>query len=181
MVSPPSRTFELEAERELIESTIIDEMKRHARAAKLPKKFIEGIKLENVAASRGRTKWRIYNDWEGPLGEPLASWFERGTKRNYPIIPRMDQPKKTKRERERTPKYEKPSTGASYLHWERPEGKHNFRKRVIHPGQPAHKAMEQGMAVGRVRLQNEKKLQRLFGSNYSRYKMKRTLGSTLVR
>lgn len=180
MVVPPSITFRMAAERDLLESTIVDEMKRHARAANLPKEFIEGITLERKETSTGRSKWRIINTWKGPRGEPLARWFESGTKRDYPIIPRVYQPPKTKRQKERTPKYAKPDTGATWLHWER-DGEEHFRKAVTHPGQPRSDAMKKGMAEGRVRLRDEKRLRRLLGAGHSSVDRTRKGNATVIR
>ena len=97
MVRPPSRTFKTAATEELIRTTIMEEIKRHAEAANLPKQYIDGLTLTLVEAGSGSQKWRIVNTWEGPRGEPLARWFEAGTKRFYPIRPRVLQPPKTKR------------------------------------------------------------------------------------
>ena len=163
------------------------EIKRHAEAANLPKEYMKGLTLTLVETGQSRQKWQITNTWKGKRGEPLASWFERGTKRNYPIIPRIHQPPKTKREKERTPKYAKPSTGASLLHWERPSGQHHYRAKVIHPGQPRSDAMKKGFIAGKARLRDEKRLKRwltdssIIGSDYRDADISRKKGKTVIK
>ena len=181
MVRPPSRTFKTAATEELIRTTIMEEIKRHAEAANLPKQYIDGLTLTLVEAGSGSQKWRIVNTWEGPRGEPLARWFEAGTKRFYPIRPRVLQPPKTKRQRERTPKYAKPSTGATLLHWERPKGQHHFRSQVIHPGQPRSDAMKDGFAAGKVLMRDERRLKRWFQDAYEDADVTRKKGKLVIK
>ena len=52
-----------------------DEMVRAAQAANAPEGYIKGIKMDK----KSRIEYRFYNDWTGPNGEPLATFFEDGT------------------------------------------------------------------------------------------------------
>ena len=63
----------------LIAETIVTEMIRAAQAANLPQNFIDGITLTKT----GNTQWKIDNGWRGDNDEPLAIWFEHGTRRHW--------------------------------------------------------------------------------------------------
>ena len=136
-----------EKERKLLMDTIVKEMIAYSNAAGMPKGFIDGITVKHKATANGKSTWTITNTWVGENGEPLAHWFEEGTKRNYPIEPRIYQEANKRR-----PKYAKESYLPSMLHWERPAGKHYFRRKVIHPGQPPRRPMAKGFEAGQKAL-----------------------------
>ena len=54
----------------------------------MPKAFIENI----ILIRTGTDQYKIINNWTGPYGEPFNIWFERGTKKNYLIEPKVKQP-----------------------------------------------------------------------------------------
>ena len=145
-----SQSGNIDKERKLLMDTIVKEMIAYCHASNMPDKFIEGITLKHKSNARGKSTWIITNTWEGTRGEPLAKWFEEGTKQNYPIIPRLYQSVKKRR-----PKYAKDTTLPKSLHWERPEGTHNFAMKVIHPGQPARMPMAKGFESGQKLLQQK--------------------------
>ena len=127
-------------------------VKRAARAAGLPEKFILGVKAKKVGVGRAI----IYNDWRGPNGEPLATYFNDGTKRNYVIEPKVVHPEGGKAEfmghsSDRIDPPNKAVQHPSVLHWEE-GGKDFFAKRVIHPGQPATHVFQIGIREGRKAL-----------------------------
>ena len=63
----------------MIKKTILREMISAAHAANMPKSFIENIKLHKI----DETTFEIRNEWTGPKDEPLAVFFEYGTKDHW--------------------------------------------------------------------------------------------------
>ena len=63
----------------IIKKTILMEMISSSYAANMPKSFIKNIKLNKI----NDTTYEIKNEWKGPNDEPLAKFFEYGTRDHY--------------------------------------------------------------------------------------------------
>lgn len=61
-----------------IAETILRQAQMYARAANMPRKFIDNIRVES-----GPGGFDLVNEWKGKKGEPLAEWFEFGTERHW--------------------------------------------------------------------------------------------------
>ena len=109
-------------ERHLLEPTI-----RLASAANMPTGFIKGIKLKQDGKN-----YIIYNDWTGEKGEPLAEFFEYGTKRHY-IAPKS--------------RGDPAAKGAKSLHWMK-DGLTFFSKGHYVSGITAYNVMKTGISNG---------------------------------
>lgn len=134
-----------------LRETILAEMIRASEAANMPDGFIQEIKLERTSAPQATVNFRyqIVNRWQKE-GKPLAKWFEYGTQIHL-IEPKI---------------YSDPlnnPTGPSMLHWYR-DGKHNFRRIVLHPGIEKQTPMNIGYRIGK------KKFRQLFNRRMSEYK-----------
>ncbi len=117
-----------------------------AQAANLPEKFIQGIDVEQS----GPFQITFFNDWSGKWDEPLAKWFNYGTKRNYVIENIVKHPKGGYRTGHSHEKIDHPTTRTQHpkvLHWKK-NGVSHFARRVIHPGFPKTEAIERGVELG---------------------------------
>ncbi len=78
----------------ILNDTVIEKARSYADAAGLPEKFRDGIELRrnDSGASATSPEWSVINTFRGKFGEPLAEWFEEGTKRGYVIRPKLDHP-----------------------------------------------------------------------------------------
>lgn len=130
--------------RRLMMEYIVGEVKLLARAANMPEAFIEGVvlrKIPNGPYVVGNIMKSKRTDADAPEW-PLAPLFEKGTKRDYIIVP--------KRIRYAgDPRY---ADGPESLHWYR-DGVHSFREIVEHPGQPARPVTNDGVSSGKPRLE----------------------------
>jgi hypothetical protein len=135
---------------------VIPEIKAISRAANAPEAFTESFYFLKTGKNAGK----IINTL-GTKQKPLAKWFNYGTKRNYPITPKVQHPQGTPRaEREKEDIGGGHVSEPSVLHWIDPQtGKDMFREIVIHPGQPRTLAMEIGLRIGQKRLIAEVKNQ----------------------
>lgn len=109
------------------EETVLDSVKAHANAAGVPPAYLSALRIEQT----GWISARVILDWQGPHGEPLGIWFEKGTKQH--IIR---------------------ATTARVLRWidKKSGGKTRFAKAVKHPGTKALRIMELGAKSGVPRL-----------------------------
>ena len=69
-----------------IRDTVLAKAIALAYAANMPIGFIEGLQIVETA-----TGFQLYNDWAGEFGEPLAKWFEDGTRTHW-IEPKVKHP-----------------------------------------------------------------------------------------
>lgn len=133
--------------RTLFERFILAEAKSLAAAAGLPDGFIEGLEIKET----GWNEFHLINTWRGQWGQPLALWFEEGTKQGYPIVPKVEHPTAegyTDRDLEKmehgdlTIRQHPPM-----LAWYR-DGEWHFRRKVIHPGQQGRWVMKRALEEG---------------------------------
>jgi hypothetical protein len=124
---------------------VIPEVKAVARAANLPEAFVESFEFRKT----GRNKGKVVNTL-GTKDEPLAKWFNYGTKRNYPIEPKVKHPEGTERAaRDADEVGDGQVQHPTVLHWIDPNtGEDRFASIVIHPGFPKTEAMEIGVRLG---------------------------------
>ncbi len=153
----------------ILEDTVVGKAKSYADAAGLPEEFRDGIELRRTdSGGSAAPAWDVVNTFKGKFGEPLAKWFEEGTKRNYPIRPKLDhagygfgdaqpvqgrgherrdddeEPRNLYTERDVAPIEHGDDTQRqhpSVLSWVR-GGIRYFRKEVKHPGRPPTAAMD---------------------------------------
>lgn len=134
---------------------IIPEIKAISRAANLPEAFVESFAFVKTGPNRGK----IINTL-GTKQNPLAKYFNYGTKRNYPITTKVLHPEGTPRaEREKEDIGGGSVSEPSTLHYVDAGGIDHFPKMVIHPGFPRTLAMEVGLRLGQKRLIAEVKNQ----------------------
>ena len=138
--------------RRLFERYVLNEAQSLAAAAGLPDKWIEGLEVAEV----GWNEFHLVNTFAGEFGEPLAQWFEEGTKRNYPITPKVehaDVGQYTDRDLEEmehgdhTIRQHPP-----VLAWHR-DGEWHFRRKVIHPGIEGAWVMKRAVEEGTPKVQ----------------------------
>lgn len=150
----------------MVRDLVYKEMIQMAHAANMPDAFIKGIKFKKIS----KTRFRIYNDWKGPFNEPFAKWFEYGTKKNYPITPKVQHPKAFRRVTRDQERIEHGDGTVvqhpSVLHWVK-DGKHFFADEVIHPGIHGNKPMNTGFNIGKKKITDivNKKIQQFSQSN----------------
>ena len=79
--------------RKIIRENTVEKAKSFASAANMPDEFVDGIEVRDGGfTAAGVMDYDIVNTFKGKFGEPLAEWFEEGTKRNYKIRPKLDHP-----------------------------------------------------------------------------------------
>ena len=134
---------------ELYNTWVIPEVKRMAEAMLLPSEFVDSIRFEKTGQNQGK----VINDFGVP-DLPLAVWFNYGTKRFYPITPKVQHPEgaSPRATRDTEDVGEGHIQHPSVLHWVDESGKDHFRKKVIHPGFPKTLAMEFGVNEGKKKL-----------------------------
>ena len=157
VVPPPNATI-VSVQRDLhafLEETIyasirryvLDKARSFALASNLPDKFADGMEFIRT----GPYEYRLVNKWRGKWGEPLAQWFEEGTKNNYIIEPKImhrDLDQYMGRDRARIAHGDGTQTHhPRFLAWFR-EGMWHFRRRVIHPGRIATNIMQKALDEG---------------------------------
>lgn len=117
----------------------------YASAQNLPLEFIDGIKLRKSASG-----YILYNDWIGKFNEPLAKWFEMGTKRHW-IEPKVKHPPGGRVEGRSTEEVEHGDGTSiqhpSVLHWVS-NGVNFFSKGHYVSGIKAFKTMATAITVG---------------------------------
>ena len=162
--------------RSLADQILLAEVVRYATAANLPEKFVRGLEVRETRDGAD-TVYDVVNTWTNEFGLPLAEWFDQGTANDYLIEPKVthddiglsapsdagapvhtDTPLdsdtlQTERDRARI---EHNRTGhavqhPSVLYWER-DGERNWRRTVIHPGQPATLAIQRGLEAAQSRF-----------------------------
>ena len=149
-------------------STVVDTARSYADAAALPEEFRDGVEMrKDPSTPATAAEWSLVNTFKGKFGEPLAEWFEEGTKRFYKIRPKVDHPQfgfgdsqpvigtgHIAREGDDDPRniYTERDVAhvehgddtsrqhPSVLHWFR-YGSHHYRKEVTHPGRQPTAAM----------------------------------------
>jgi hypothetical protein len=133
----------------MFDGIVIPETKRMASAMMLPTGFIESIRFEKT----GYLKGKVIDDFGAP-DLPLAVWFNYGTKRNYPITPKVEHPEgaSPRAARDLEPIGDGHVSHPSVLHWVDESGKDHFARKVIHPGFPKTLAVEFGVQQGKKKL-----------------------------
>jgi hypothetical protein len=121
---------------------VIPEIKAVARATNAPEAFVESFYFVKT----GKNKGKIINTL-GTKQNPLARYFNYGTKRNYPITPKVQHPPGGQRAaRDKEEVGEGKVLHPSKLRWVDPQtGQVRFADIVIHPGFPRTLAMEIGL------------------------------------
>ena len=171
--------------RKKLEDIVVEKAKTYAAAANLPDEFVDGIELRERSGG-GTVEFDLVNTFKGKFGEPLAEWFEEGTKRFYKIRPKVDHPTfgfgdaqpvlsrgQEAREDDENPRNiyterdiahiehgdDTKRQHPSVLHWFR-DGIHHYRKEVTHPGREPvlamHLAQDAAMEDVRRIVQNIK-------------------------
>lgn len=140
-------TYIADVLRGLFEKYVLEEARTLGAAAGMPDKWIEGLEVKET----GWNEFHLINTFKGKFNEPLAQIFEEGTKRNYPITPKVehdtleqytDRDLKQIVHGDRTTHQHPP-----VLAWLR-DGEWHFRRKVIHPGQPGGHVMKRAIEIG---------------------------------
>lgn len=132
--------------KDAVEHTYVFWIKRMAVAAGLPREFVDGVK----ARVEGNDVI-VYNDWTGPFGEPLATFFNNGTK-PHEIRPKVEHPQGGHalpgRSHEQIDPPDKKVQHPRALHWKK-GGFNFFAKSVWNPGLASTRVFEAGREEAR--------------------------------
>ena len=145
---------------------VIPECQRLALAANLPMGFVTGFEFRKTGFCQGK----VVNTF-GNKDEPLAKWYNYGTKRYYRIAPKVEHPPGGPRAaRDVEDVGEGHIQHPSVLHWKDPEtGEDVYRPEVIHPGFPRTEILEIGVQEGLkiLKIEVEKDVRREFSDHES--------------
>lgn len=144
--------IELDSKMEYYYKTfVIPECQAIARAANCPQGFVQGFDFVKTGFGRGK----IINTF-GSMDNPLAKYFNYGTKKNYLIEPKVQHPAgspRSPRDAEQVGTEEEPKVvHPTMLKITLPDGTIIFRPAAIHPGIEKSMALEDGTQLGTKRL-----------------------------
>lgn len=144
-----------------MEETILSTVIAYCKAANLPQKFQDGIKIE-----QHEDGYELVNTWVGDNGEPLATWFEYGT-RDHWVEP------KNKEGVLAFPAPENQRHGSAIYYESGAEGM-IFSKGHYVSGLPRTEAMTQGLAKGMEKFKRKLKyeIRKKFSRQTSDYKLR---------
>jgi len=129
---------------------VIPEIQAVARASNAPDEFVNGFKFVKT----GKAKGKIINTW-GTQDNPLARYWNYGTKKNYEIRPKVEHPER-RETRDRDIVGDKGQRQhPESLRWIDQTGRRVFAKVVIHPGVEKTLAMEKGIETGTRRMKQQ--------------------------
>lgn len=148
-----------------MEDTIVKSVLSYCRAANLPKAFRDGVKIE-----RTEQGFALVNDWVGTNDEPLATWFEYGTKDHW------IEPKTKDGVLAFTP--QKNARHAKAIYYQSgTKKKVIFSKGHYVSGLPRTEAMNRGLAAGLQRLKRriKREVKREFSKEDAHHKLRVTV------